>query len=228
MSQLHRDKLGHPATVDSTALFESIARNLSDCGYSVVEHFLPAVHIQHLREALLIAYRGGQFHKAGVGAGATFRIAAETRGDFILWIDPATAAPPVQDYLSIINQLMLFLNRTCFLSLKAFEAHFAVYPAGTGYRRHLDQTRGSSHRRLTVILYLNEEWKPEHGGHLRLYLTHHNAEETVCDILPCGGTAVVFRSDQIEHEVLPATRERYSITGWLRDRFVEYLNTEIT
>jgi SM-20-related protein len=29
---------------------------------------------------------------------------------------------------------------------------------------------------------------------------------------------VCFRSDQIEHEVLPATRERLSLTGWMLDQ----------
>jgi SM-20-related protein len=38
------------------------------------------------------------------------------------------------------------------------------------------------------------------------------------DILPLAGRLVCFRSDQIEHEVLPATRERLSLTGWLLDQ----------
>jgi SM-20-related protein len=41
------------------------------------------------------------------------------------------------------------------------------------------------------------------------------------DILPQAGKLVCFRSDQIEHEVLPATRPRMSITGWMLDQLVE-------
>jgi len=38
--------------------------------------------------------------------------------------------------------------------------------------------------------------------------------ETHFDLLPEGGSLVVFLSAGFEHEVLPATRERMSITGW--------------
>jgi SM-20-related protein len=39
--------------------------------------------------------------------------------------------------------------------------------------------------------------------------------------VPEAGRLVCFRSDLIEHEVLPATRERYSLTGWALDRAPE-------
>ena len=32
--------------------------------------------------------------------------------------------------------------------------------------------------------------------------------------MPEGGTLVCFLSDRFHHEVLPARRERLSITGW--------------
>jgi SM-20-related protein len=38
------------------------------------------------------------------------------------------------------------------------------------------------------------------------------------DVLPVAGRLVCFRSDLLEHEVLPATRERLSLTGWLIDK----------
>ena len=36
-----------------------------------------------------------------------------------------------------------------------------------------------------------------------------------------GGRLVAFLSDRFEHEVLPATRERMSFTGWFRRRPLE-------
>jgi SM-20-related protein len=33
-------------------------------------------------------------------------------------------------------------------------------------------------------------------------------------VLPEGGTLVCFLSDRFHHEVLPARRERLSVTGW--------------
>ena len=38
------------------------------------------------------------------------------------------------------------------------------------------------------------------------------------DIFPVGGTLVAFLSARYWHEVLPATRERLSLTGWFKVR----------
>jgi SM-20-related protein len=112
--------------------------------------------------------------------------------------------------------LITYLNQSLFLSLKDAEVHFTKYPPGTFYKRHLDQFKQDDHRKLSVICYLNMNWKAEEGGQLRMYLP----DETL-DVLPKAGTLVCFRSDSIEHEVLPATHERLSITGWILDRLAE-------
>jgi SM-20-related protein len=72
-------------------------------------------------------------------------------------------------------------------------------------------------RRVTCILYLNPDWKIVDGGALRLYLDNEDLQRYQ-DIYPYAGRLVVFLSDRFYHEVLPATRERYSITGWFRQR----------
>ena len=109
--------------------------------------------------------------------------------------------------------LIAYMNKTLYLSLKDFEVHMTVYPAGSFYKRHLDQFKKDDHRKLSVICYLNSDWKEEHGGQLRMYF-----ENKTQDFLPLAGRLVCFRSDQIEHEVLPSTRERLSITGWILDQ----------
>jgi len=87
---------------------------------------------------------------------------------------------------------------------------------GTFYKRHLDQFKKDDHRKLSVICYLNKNWKASEGGQLRIYVS--GAE---LDILPVAGRFVCFRSDQLEHEVLPATRERWSLTGWILDQHAD-------
>ena len=42
------------------------------------------------------------------------------------------------------------------------------------------------------------------------------AEDAVELVLPELGTLVIFLSEDIPHEVLPAMRDRYSIAGWFR------------
>jgi SM-20-related protein len=38
------------------------------------------------------------------------------------------------------------------------------------------------------------------------------------DVLPVGGTLVLFLSQRIAHEVLPGNRVRLSIAGWFKTR----------
>jgi len=199
---------------------EAIAGGLAERGFAVIEQFLSSQAVAELRAVLIDSYRRGAFHKAAVGTGSSLRIDAATRGDFVLWLDPDIPHAPLQKFFATLEALRSYLNHTCFLSLRSYEVHFALYPPGTGYKRHLDQTRGSSRRRVTFILYLNDDWLPEHGGQLRMYLREDDGQETAHDITPFGGTFVVFRSDLIEHEVLPATRERFSLTGWFLDQIL--------
>jgi SM-20-related protein len=67
-----------------------------------------------------------------------------------------------------------------------------------------------------VICYLNENWKAEEGGQLRIY-----EETNQIDVLPEAGRLVCFRSDKLEHEVLPASRARLSLTGWILDQYAD-------
>lgn len=192
--------------------FENIADNLSEKGYCVTDGFLSQHEIRAIRSWQVISGDISGLKKAGVGKESK-QINEGIRGDHISWIDPYSAPEPILAYLDTITALRLFLNATLFLGLKDFEVHIARYPAGAFYKRHLDQFHKDDHRRLSVICYLNDNWKAEEGGQLRIY-----EDSGVADILPAAGRLVCFRSELLEHEVLPATRERVSITGWMLDQ----------
>jgi SM-20-related protein len=87
-----------------------------------------------------------------------------------------------------------------------------VYPIGAGYARHRDRFRDDDARVLSLACYLNPHWDAEDGGALRLHLDAGPVE-----ILPQAGTGVCFLSE-LEHEVLPARRERHSIAAWFRQQ----------
>ena len=201
------------------SFFDKLADDLSEKGYGMIDHFLTEQEFLQIREVANTHKEEGNFKKAGIGSNQDFQVNKQIRGDYIRWIDPAKVATATQVYVQRMRDLMQYINRTCFLSLKDVEMHYTVYPIGTVYKRHLDQFRHDDHRRLSVICYLNDGWQPEHGGQLRLYLPRENKVEEVVDILPTGGKLACFRSDLIEHEVLPATRERYSLTGWMLDQY---------
>ncbi len=156
------------------------------------------------------------FKKAGIGNNINKQINEGIRGDYIQWIDRATAPGPLLKYLLKLNDLINAVNQGLFLSLKDYEVHLTNYPPGSYYKRHLDQFKKDDHRKLSVICYLNKDWKEEEGGQLRIY--HPTGEQ---DVLPIAGRLVCFRSDLLEHEVLPATRPRMSLTGWILDQYVD-------
>lgn len=194
------------------SVFDAIADDLAAEGYAIADQFLSQMEVQAI--VSLDAFQAGtrHFKKAGIGKQQDRQINESIRGDYIQWLDKNTAPPPLSSYLQKLDQLKHYLNQTLFLSLKDYEVHMTVYPVGAFYKRHLDQFRKDDRRKLSVICYLNEDWREEYGGQLRMYL-----REEILDILPVAGRLVCFRSDQIEHEVLPATRERRSITGWAVD-----------
>jgi SM-20-related protein len=158
--------------------------------------------------------------RAGVGRSGARQIADAVRGDSILWIDDAAPIPPpVAAALARLDALRATLNAALYLGLVSLEAHFAHYPPGASYRVHVDRFRDDDTRALSVVLYLNEGWSPADDGRLRLYL-ERAGEVPYVDVLPEGGTLVTFLADRFAHEVLPARRERLSLTGWFRRRAV--------
>lgn len=197
-------------------LFESIADGLAERGYAIADQFLSQSEVNAIINENEFIDHNESFRKAGIGQQQDKQINEAIRGDYIKWIDREVAPPSVRVYLQRLSDLIQYLNQSLFLSLKDYEVHMTVYPPGSFYKRHLDQFKKDDHRKISVICYLNENWTKEHGGQLRMYLP-----EGPLDILPTAGKLVCFRSDQLEHEVLPATRERLSLTGWILDQHLE-------
>lgn len=192
--------------------FATAVTQLAEPGWVVLDDALPLAQVRALHAQAEQEWRQGKFRAAGVGQGRV--VTPGIRADRIHWVDTAEEGA-LAAYHTWIEALRLAINETLWLGLFDFEAHFAVYPPGAFYRKHVDNLRGSNSRLVTAILYLNEAWQPEEGGQLRLYTDGEGAYQ---DIYPCAGRLVLFRSELFWHEVLPATRARYSLTGWLRAR----------
>jgi hypothetical protein len=126
-----------------------------------------------------------------------------------------------------------------------YSCQFAVYPGkGEGYNRHKDafslppppppSVDGNPEvpaprpisRQLTCLLYLNKDWVPEDGGQLRVF-THPGVHiekgddpfsfwgVNGYDINPTFGRMIIFRSEFVEHAVLPCFKERMALTFWI-------------
>ena len=190
-----------------------IVDDLAERGWSRQNIFLPLGLTRELAAECRKRAAEGELAPAAVGRGPTSEIREGIRGDHIQWLEPGETEA-CDSYLSLMDSLREALNRGLFLGLEDFESHFALYPPGAFYLKHVDRFRDDDRRMVSAVIYLNDAWLPEHGGELRMYLkdgVEHN-------VVPTGGCLVVFLSGEVPHEVLPATRERLSLTGWFRRR----------
>lgn len=198
-------------------LTEKIIDDISTQGYAVVDDLLPPEVVKGIRLELQKLEAQIGFKKGVVGSSIEANKREDFRGDYVHLITPASSSKDTAQYLSFLTSLQQELNRYCHLDLQSAEVLYAHYPKGTYYKRHLDRFNEQSGRKISILLYLNEEWSAEDGGELILFLKNEREEEVAKRIRPLAGRFVCFMSDAIEHEVLPSTRDRYSITGWLMD-----------
>lgn len=199
-------------------LYEKIIEDIVAQKYAVVEEFFTTEEVQLLRQSLLDKHEEDTFKKAAIGNRVNEIIVKSIRGDVILWIDEAYTNEAEGLFFNKINNLVSYLNKTCFLGILRKEFHYALYPTGTFYKRHLDTFQNDDRRKLSFVCYLNEAgWLPENGGELVLYLDD-NGSEVEKVIYPLPGRVVIFESQILEHEVKPVKTERLSITGWLKTR----------
>jgi len=201
----------------SAAAYVGIADALAGPGWCLTPGFLSAAQCAALRAQADALDCQGAFKPAGVGRAADLAVRSAVRSDRVCWLDPESRDGAIGAYLAQLEDLRRTLNRDLCLGLFNFEGHLAIYPPGSFYRRHLDQFRGVEQRTLTCILYLNPDWQPADGGILRIY-TDPDRPDHYDAVAPTGGTLVTFLSARFEHEVMPAVRERLSLTGWFKRR----------
>jgi SM-20-related protein len=185
---------------------------LSDKGYFIWDDFVAPEVVKKL---VLIADEGnrsGGFKKAGIGKQALFQLDKSVRGDYIQWLDKSNPHEIVQQFLNKIELLKRELNESCYLGLRDFETHFAIYPENTFYKKHVDRFQQNAHRVISFVLYLNQNWQEGHGGELALHFA-----DQIEKVQPVAGRLLLFRSE-MEHEVLMSYRKRYSLTGWMLDK----------
>lgn len=200
-------------TTLSRTTLDQLLDDLAEQGWAIVANALPVDLTLELAQECRARANQGALLPAGVGRGSAHGVQEGVRGDHIQWLEPGQVAAGDR-YLAMLDDLRGQLNQALYLGLEDYEGHFALYPPGTFYQKHLDRFRDDDRRAVSAVFYLNSDWLPEQGGALRLYL----ADGRELDVPPEAGTLVVFLSADLPHEVLPATRERLSLTGWLRRR----------
>ncbi len=198
----------------SLVLNETICDELASKGYCILDNYLDEEHYQGLYHSANTLLSQDVFLRAKVGPSDSSVLHKEIRTDEIYWLDEVNNNPFVKAYLDKIHTLRQTLNQAFFLSMTEFESHFAIYQAGSFYKKHVDQFKTNNNRKISCVYYLNPQWDNSLGGMLKLYDTQ---EILLQEILPCKNRFVCFDS-ALPHEVTTAHQIRYSITGWIKTR----------
>lgn len=194
-----------------SAQFDKLINGYIQNKAGICPDFLSHELVAELRKNLEVLNQRDELSPAGTGLGVSKIYDLQIRSDKIYWIDKTSTNPYELEFLDQVEAFISYLNQTCYTGINDFEFHYAIYEAGSFYKRHLDQFKNNNGRKFSFINYLNEDWQDSDGGHLVIY-----PDDKTDKITPIGGTSVFFKSDELEHEVNPANRTRMSITGWLK------------
>lgn len=193
-------------------MLETASQALAERGWWLGTDAVDMDLVDDLRTDLDQLRDNDELERAGIGRDLDFQLAERVRGDRIHWLSRGSDAQA--RLLAQMESLRQTLNESLFLGLFEFEAHYAHYPPGSFYRRHLDSFRGAANRIVSAVIYLNDDWRDGDGGELVLYA--ESGDEVLATIAPKAGSMLLFLSEELPHEVLPARRDRFSIAGWYR------------
>jgi SM-20-related protein len=198
-------------------LRECIERLRTDSFAIEPNYFTADLCAQLQREALALADDPDSID-AGVGRGGRHVTDTRIRRARIKWLTGAT--PAQAEFLAQADVLREAINRRLFLGLFEFEAQFALTPVGGFYARHLDSFEGTRNRVVSLVTYLDANWREGDGGVLRIWTPEpcQAGMPKTIDVLPDRGTLVLMLSESVPHEVLTSNRTRSSIAGWFRIR----------
>jgi SM-20-related protein len=201
--------------INSQELVRVLAE-LAENDWATSQTLFSKTYCRKIATECLLLKDQGEFKPAAIGNGSEKSVVDSIRGDSIHWLGKGKDSSVGIDILRQLGELMGEFNSYFYLGLRQLEAHFAIYPPGSHYQKHVDNHLGKSARRLTLILYLNEYWLHGDGGELNLFNPKHSSD-LLASIDPKLGTVVLFRSEIFPHQVLTSHKHRMSLTSWFRN-----------
>jgi SM-20-related protein len=186
----------------------NIVEDIYEKGFCVADAFLNLEQQQFVINHFNQSKK--EFKQASIGQLQLKQTNSDIRKDKIAWLEE-TDDIFVKIIDPFLSELIIAINRRCFMGINANEFMLAIYEKNDFYKKHRDAFQQNDERKLSIIIYLNPNWKPEDGGELLLYLENGTTQT----IAPMGGRLVIFES-YLEHEVLPTQTSRLSLTGWLK------------
>lgn len=195
----------------TTALIEDLAVK----GWAHAASALPASLTHALRQRLDALDTAEALKPAAIGRGGIRMKAAAIRQTQIRWLDGTH--PAERRFLDGCEALRREINRALFAGLFEFEAHFARYPAGGHYARHLDAFADRPRDRIvSLVAWLNDGWQTGDGGELDLWSAPGDHGPPVATFAPRSGDLLLMMSETIPHAVRETRVPRLGLAGWFR------------
>jgi SM-20-related protein len=191
--------------------FEILIESFIKDNVGIDNHFISDELSQHLKQNLLQLMNQNKLKEAGTGNNLLVSHDKTVRSDLIYWLDRSHDNEYENDFFDQIDDFIKYLNRSCFAGINGYEFHYSLYEIGSFYQKHLDQFNNNPSRKYSMISYLNDDWQESDGGQLMIYQNYNNKK-----VSPTQGKTVFFKSNELQHEVLVAQKQRMSITGWLK------------
>jgi SM-20-related protein len=190
-------------------LTDNQLNHFQDNGFIIIDDLSERVIPQFLCDYIDELVAASRMKQASIGKAQFNQINTTERGDLIHWVDPKHCDSTIMTFLEHIEEIKLDLNRAFYMGLRDFECHLTQYPIGTYYKKHVDRHKNGSARRISVVYYLNPSWSIGDGGELIIYTNDQRIQ-----VEPVFGRLALFLSE-LEHEVLPTSILRKSLTGWM-------------
>ena len=229
-----------PAPLFGANLTASLIEDLAANGWAHAPGALDPELVAALRGEAEALDEAGDTRAGRIGRGAIESRREAVRRTRIAWLDGSS--PAQARFLDGAEALRLEINRALFAGLFEFEAHFAVYPPGGYYARHLDAfapragarpsaamgLKARRSRMVSMVAFLNRRWREADGGRLAIWPEAAYGEDgrpdldaldtvaPAAEIAPEGGGLVLMMSETIPHEVRLSHAPRYAIAGWFR------------
>lgn len=204
-----------PAPFFGDNLTATLIADLAEKGWAHVRHAVSDDLAEALRARLIALDAADALELAAIGRGDSQIKATKIRKTEIRWLEGADRAE--RQFLDGCEALRRAINEALFAGLFEFEAHFAHYPPGGHYARHLDAFADRPRDRVvSLVLWLNADWQSGDGGELDLWSNPESFGPPVATLPPRGGDLVLMLSERIPHAVRETVAPRLGLAGWFR------------
>jgi len=191
-----------------------ILEQLDHNNYCIIDNVFPCELSLSLYQRLNDLYNKGTFKEATIGKDRI--LDKSVRSDKIYWWNLFDLQYCEKKYIKYLKFFQKIFNRRFYIGTNRIEVFYSIYEQGTFYTKHYDNFKNSNKRKITFITYLNKEWKKYSTTNGELVIYEGDKEIFV---EPLFNRTVIFFSEFVLHEVLPATQTRFAITSWFYTGF---------